>query len=187
MKRMSKLLLAALAFSAVSAQATTLTFDGVGYVVPFTSYTEGGYTLTLVIPNPTGYAQHIGDAGVGNTFNWHDEGDNGIGAYVVLTKDGGGLFNLSSLDYVNQGSAYGGGGTLVVASGATSYSLSASGATALSFNGVSSVTFSSANYSYNQIDNLNVTAAVPEPETYAMLAGGLALLGAVARRRAKRA
>ncbi len=33
---------------------------------------------------------------------------------------------------------------------------------------------------------LNVTSAVPEPETYGMLLGGLALVGAVARRRAKK-
>jgi hypothetical protein len=32
----------------------------------------------------------------------------------------------------------------------------------------------------------NIAAAVPEPETYAMLLGGLALLGVAARRKAKR-
>lgn len=36
------------------------------------------------------------------------------------------------------------------------------------------------------IDNVSVTAAVPEPETYAMLLGGLALMGVAARRKAKR-
>ncbi len=36
------------------------------------------------------------------------------------------------------------------------------------------------------IDDVRVTSAVPEPETYAMLLGGLALLGVAARRKAKR-
>lgn len=33
------------------------------------------------------------------------------------------------------------------------------------------------------LDNISVTAAVPEPETYGMLCAGLALMGVVARRR----
>jgi hypothetical protein len=37
----------------------------------------------------------------------------------------------------------------------------------------------------SRVDNFTVTAAVPEPETYAMLLAGLALLGFSARRRAK--
>ena len=40
----------------------------------------------------------------------------------------------------------------------------------------------SSNLSYASIDNLRV-AAVPEPETYAMLLAGLGLVGALARRR----
>jgi hypothetical protein len=38
-----------------------------------------------------------------------------------------------------------------------------------------------------QVDQVNVTAAVPEPSTYALLAGGLALIGGVARRRQRAA
>lgn len=51
-----------------------------------------------------------------------------------------------------------------------------SNATTLSFVGNNAVY-------YIGLDNVAVTAAVPEPETYAMLVAGLALLGGVARRR----
>jgi choice-of-anchor C domain-containing protein len=46
--------------------------------------------------------------------------------------------------------------------------------------------FSSVNgdgYSGAVLDNVTLTAAVPEPETYAMLLGGLGLMGFMARRR----
>ena len=33
------------------------------------------------------------------------------------------------------------------------------------------------------IDNISVTSAVPEPESYVMLLAGMGLIGAVARRR----
>jgi len=36
---------------------------------------------------------------------------------------------------------------------------------------------------YNGFDNISITAAVPEPETYAMLLAGLALIGAAVKRR----
>lgn len=47
------------------------------------------------------------------------------------------------------------------------------------------LTFSSAasGYSGAVIDNVSVMAAVPEPETYAMLLAGLGLMGFIARRR----
>lgn len=51
-----------------------------------------------------------------------------------------------------------------------------SNATNLTFTGNNAV-------HYIGLDNVVVTAAVPEPGTYAMLLAGVALLGAVARRR----
>jgi hypothetical protein len=38
-------------------------------------------------------------------------------------------------------------------------------------------------YSGAVLDNVTLTAAVPEPETYAMLLGGLGLMGFMERRR----
>ena len=52
--------------------------------------------------------------------------------------------------------------------------------------GVDTLTFRAAGASDSfggSLDNVSLTAAVPEPETYAMLLAGLALMGTVARRR----
>jgi len=56
--------------------------------------------------------------------------------------------------------------------------------------GSSNLVFSSVGgdgYSGGVIDNVSVTAAVPEPETYAMLGAGLGLLAFVSRRKTKQA
>jgi choice-of-anchor C domain-containing protein len=52
------------------------------------------------------------------------------------------------------------------------------------------LTFSSVggdNYSGAVLDNVSLTAAVPEPETYAMLLAGLGMVGFMTRRKAKKA
>lgn len=77
------------------------------------------------------------------------------------------------------------GGLLTPASSAiSSYSYTVSGLSGsnhtLQFKGVNN---SGAYDSSLFLDNVSVTAAVPEPETYAMLMAGLAMVGAVARRR----
>jgi choice-of-anchor C domain-containing protein len=56
--------------------------------------------------------------------------------------------------------------------------------------GVSTLAFSSVGgdgYSGGVIDNVSVSAPVPEPETYAMLVAGLGLLAFVSRRKGKQA
>jgi choice-of-anchor C domain-containing protein len=56
--------------------------------------------------------------------------------------------------------------------------------------GVSTLSFSSVGgdgYSGGVIDNVSVSAPVPEPETYAMLVAGLGLLAFVSRRKGKQA
>lgn len=81
----------------------------------------------------------------------------------------------------------------------TTYTLSATAPTRITFGlgNVDAVSFTSfggtahAGYAGSQatfgLDTLTIAAAVPEPETYAMLLAGLGLMGAVARRRNKRA
>ena len=168
------------------AQAATLTFDGLNTTYgdgsalgpnmtsdgPNLTYAEGGYLLTLHGNTYDGGA-HIGDGtNVENTFNWHDEGDNGVGAFITLTKAGGGTFNLASFDYATysnlsiNGVALEGAGTFVA-----------------NYQGVSSVTFSSSGYSSNQLDNISVTAGVPEPASWALMIGGFGMTGFAMRRR----
>lgn len=51
----------------------------------------------------------------------------------------------------------------------------------LNYSGISKVVLTGSNSDWIAVDN--VTAAVPEPESYAMLLAGLGIMGAVARRR----
>ena len=198
---MTAALLALSASAAVQAQ-TTLTFDsltqyqygdgagfgdGVGGDNQNLTYTESGYVLTLHTANGLActdgycYGAHIGDGtGVAQTFNWHDQGDNQYGAYVTLTKVGGGAFNLLSFDYLESGTG------ISVTSGANSLWLDAytSGTATANFFGVTSVSFVSNDYSGNQLDNIRV-AGVPEPASWAMMLGGFGLVGGAMRSRRK--
>lgn len=178
-------------FAAAAVNANTLTFDsltsyygdGWGYNADMTytdtslSYTESGYVLTLHTPNTYPGGAHIGDGtSAAQTYNWHDEADNGYAAYVTLTEVTGALFNLTSFDYFTDG-------LTVSASGYADQNFANGGTAVVNFNGVSSVTFN--NFSigglYNQLDNLVVSSAVPEPTSVALF--GLGLLGFAASRR----
>jgi len=186
---MAAAVLALTAGAAAQAQ-TTLTFDGLAGLYgdgsplgPLTgdgqaiTYVESGYQLTLHTSNAPGafYGAHIGDAGGAQTFNWHDDGDNLYGAYVTLTKVGGGKFNLLDFDYASN--------DLTVSDGMTWLSLSGSGNVAANLKNVKSVTFSSLNYTGNQLDNVQVSGAVPEPASWALMLGGFGLVGGAMRSR----
>jgi len=188
---------AALALAgAVGAQAqTTLTFDSLTNVYGdgspvgpnmFTnqqilSYAESGYVLTLNTSNPVDYfyGAHIGDGtGTPQTFNWHDGADNEPGAYVTLTKVGGGSFDLTSFDFFSY----------------SDFSVSATGYDTLNYYGtggtvnpgflnVSSVTFYGSGS--QQLDNITVNGGVPEPASWAMMLGGFGLVGGAMRSRRK--
>ena len=188
--------LALAAGTAVQAQ-TTLTFDslqnqygdGGPYISgitgdgQFLSYTESGFMLTLHTTNGssctdgTCFGAHIGDGtGTPQTFNWHDSADNEPGAYVTLTKVGGGNFSLLSFDYYSDGG-------LSVTGGAYSLNYDAGGGTIGGLLNVNSVTFYGPGD--NQLDNITVSGGVPEPTSWAMMVGGFGLAGAAMRRRRK--
>jgi len=45
------------------------------------------------------------------------------------------------------------------------------------------VTFSSLGYTYNQLDNVQVSGAVPEPASWALMLGGFGVVGGAMRSR----
>lgn len=153
----------------------------------FIAYTEAGYILTLNTTNVSTSTSgaHINDSSH-DSFGWLS-GFHNPGAFVTLTKVGGGAFNFLTFDYVSSWdplSIAGSNGDTLVRPG-DNYQ---PGAVADFYN-VTSVSFTSANFTYIELDNITVTdigtAAVPEPATWAMMLVGLGMVGAAVRRRQK--
>ena len=182
---MKKIAIAALlAASAFSAQAgvTELVTNGNFETGTFSGWTKSGNTsLSDVIANSV-TSNH--------TFVWRS-GATGSAAFISqnLNTSTGGTFTLSFDVFAN----------------ATSNSTFEA-----DFNGVKVYSFANANHnwdhititglhasgpltelkfgarndpSFTRLDNISVTAAVPEPETYAMMIAGLGLLAFMAKRR----
>lgn len=173
-----------LAASALSAQAATeLVVNGDFETGTFAGWTKSGNnSLSDVISN-TVTSNH--------SFVWRN-GSTGSLAYISqnLATVAGGSYSLSfdvyntatsntifEVDF-NGAKVYGFTNEVHNWSHITLNGLSATGA-------LTELKFGARNDpSFLRLDNVSVHAlAVPEPETYAMLLGGLALVGAVARRR----
>lgn len=136
------------------------------------------------------------DVNYNGTTAMFANGDRGENAFVVMTVDGGGTFSVSSLDTAVYwigapagsveliGALHGGGSvstTLATGGAWTSYALSGfDNLDSLTFRDTTSGAFLAA--PGFGIDNINTTP-VPEPETYALMIAGLALVGLATRRR----
>ena len=189
-----KSLAVAIVLSAVSmlAQANTITF------APLTStnsgavgatYLEGGLTFTSGDGSPNGLYHW----GTSQSFNADPKGstlfENHVGVDLVVTKTGGGSFNLDSFDLAD---AFNTGAASVIAfnytdgTGAHSTNLTLDtnvGLQTFAFGYAGVTSFSlRQDYPYFQLDNVTVNS-VPEPETYALMAAGLLAMGFAARRK----
>ncbi|QYE33283.1 PEPxxWA-CTERM sorting domain-containing protein (plasmid) [Polymorphobacter sp. PAMC 29334] len=192
---MSRLiLLIAIAAMPAAATAATIDFNSVPQNMLFgPTYSEKGFTLTgtgFEFPQSDGwaYSTYANDGTL--TFNYK-------GPTYTLTKDGGGIFNFTSLDLGNvNNDSFGGtlrvafdGGTptalaIPITSALQTYTLGMAGVTSVAFSFLPGETANNTLNSYARIDNLVVGGAVPEPTSWAMMIAGFGLVG-VARRARK--
>ena len=185
---------ASLGFAAQASAAVldfeSLTHDDeiayVGY-----SYEEDGFLVSNL--NTSGFDFSVwGSSSMFFTGSTSMMNDNDAGV-TQLTQLGGGLFSLSSITlatafpYLTEDNVsvtfigtLGNGSTV-----SQTFSVADGAAQVFSFD-ASFTSLASVNWTneamYSQFDDINV-AAVPEPESYAMLLLGLGVLGAAARRR----
>lgn len=120
------------------------------------------FTFSQAVINPLVAIWSVGQGGVPVSFNF---------------------LNNPTFTILSQGAGNWGGGSLVQ-SGSSVTGLEGNGV--IQFQGTfTSISFTTPNYEnyYGATVGALAVAAVPEPETYAMLIAGLGLMGAVARRR----
>jgi hypothetical protein len=173
-----------LLFTSISSYANVVTFDDansnsvVNTVV--SSFSDGGLTFT----------SHGSDMGVWDNTTPNSNGTNSlifsgfnVGDYISITRTGGGLFSLNSIDATlswydsNRSEVITvNGSPITLIQGMQTFSLGLNNVTQVDITGVPS------NVGYWAMDNVNVTA-VPEPSTYAFFLAGLGFIGLVACRR----
>lgn len=180
-KLLALLILPVVGFGA-QAQTQTLTFDGAGAVTQEyassyygigDTYTQGIFTLT------TGAGNHFDSMDVSGLYFHNGSANANYDNWARLTSSTG-TFDLSAFTFNNVG-----GEVRTNLNGATQ--TFSTGVQTVNLSGVTWVEFSAigngaSDYNEIYLDNVTV-AAVPVPETYAMLLAGLGLIGAIARRR----
>ncbi len=162
----------------------------------FLSYQQNGFEVTIGSINDYWYNSiaSAGPSGGGNPAPSIYTTDPDVGVSVTVKRIGGGLFTFQSVDMAVDGGYHtqgdysikfynnnvfvsgGSGGSVIPGAWVTELP----GSSPWIDEAVFGVYLNTAN-SFG-IDNINVTA-VPEPESYALMVGGLALLAAVTRRR----
>lgn len=188
------------ALLAVSAQAAVVTFDDVG--TNFSSpITADGFVWTAQSSGWGVFGPGSGaccSVNYNGTQSYFADGDASVNGKVTMTAVGGGAFSVSALDagiywiglgadtLVITGQLAGGGTvsqTLTIGESWQHYVLSG-------FDGVTSIVFQDGTSGAFGtvpgfgIDNLDLSpSAVPEASNLALMAAGLALLGAAAKRR----
>lgn len=180
------------------ANSNTVTFEDLPLYQPAASFSSGGFTFSSswygnVYDNQE--VIHLDGVNVYNGTQYLIWGW-GAGGVLDIRRDDNAQFDLASLDlgnsyYTNGGGAvslsadFASGGkfttTLALSDSFQTFKLGLSGLSALHLSRVEDGTQDS----YTALDNLNV-AAVPEPETYAMLLVGLTVVGLATQRRKNR-
>lgn len=155
----------------------------------FFSMQEDGFIVAA--GEPSGWTKPTG--GVGNPSPSIATATSG--SFITVARAGGGAFAFSSVDLTGTGGSttysfaylnpddtwntYAGGSAM-----ADTWGTKSGGSGGEMIAEMLRITLTAQEGTTSMgLDNINVTAAIPEPQTYAMMLGGLVLLAAVARRR----